>query len=62
MDALFLDVEDGDVPNPEDGSLKGLLALSRGTSIILLLVYFAYLHFQVRGVSSAYRFPQSDTQ
>jgi Ca2+/H+ antiporter len=35
-------------PNPKDDSLKGLLKLSRGTSIILLTVYFIYLYFQVR--------------
>ncbi len=37
----------GSPPDPQDESLKGLLVLSRGTSIILLLVYIAYLHFQV---------------
>jgi Ca2+/H+ antiporter len=35
-------------PNPNDESLAGLLKLSRGTSIILLSVYFIYLYFQVR--------------
>lgn len=35
-------------PNPKDDSLAGLLKLSRGTSIILLTVYFIYLYFQVR--------------
>lgn len=34
-------------PNPNDDSLAGLLKLSRGTSIILLSVYFIYLYFQV---------------
>ncbi len=53
MDALFIGMNDGSAPDPQDGSLKGLLALSRGTAIILLLVYIAYLHFQVsEGCSS----------
>lgn len=48
MDALFIGMNDGSAPDPQDGSLKGLLALSRGTAIILLLVYIAYLHFQLK--------------
>jgi len=42
--------KDGGAPAPGDGTLKGLLALSRGTSIILLGVYLFYLYFQVRFV------------
>lgn len=34
-------------PDPDDASLKGLLWLSRGTAIILLVVYVFYLNFQV---------------
>jgi Ca2+:H+ antiporter len=48
MNALFASLGEGDAPDPQDGSLRGLLTLSRGTSIILLGVYIAYLHFQVR--------------
>ncbi|WRT67159.1 calcium/proton exchanger [Kwoniella shivajii] len=40
-------LEDG-APDPNDSSLRGLLVLSRGTSIILLLTYFGYLYFQLR--------------
>ncbi|WVQ71678.1 calcium/proton exchanger [Cryptococcus sp. DSM 104548] len=35
-------------PDPSDGTLRGLLILSRGTAIILLLTYFGYLVFQLR--------------
>lgn len=35
-------------PDPQDQSLQGLLWLSRGTAIILLVVYVLYLNFQVR--------------
>ncbi|KAK8869789.1 calcium/proton exchanger [Kwoniella newhampshirensis] len=40
-------LEDG-APDPADSSLRGLLVLSRGTSIILLLTYLGYLYFQLR--------------
>ncbi|CAD6569592.1 MAG: hypothetical protein TREMPRED_005322 [Tremellales sp. Tagirdzhanova-0007] len=39
--------EDG-APDPVDNSLRGLLVLSRGTSIILFLTYVGYLVFQLR--------------
>lgn len=45
--ALLSLMEDG-APDPPDSSLKGLLVLSRGTSIILFAVYLAYLFFQLR--------------
>ncbi|WVR05215.1 calcium/proton exchanger [Kwoniella sp. DSM 27419] len=35
-------------PDPNDSSLRGLLLLSRGTSIILLATYLGYLFFQLR--------------
>ncbi|KAG8834034.1 hypothetical protein FRC17_009672 [Serendipita sp. 399] len=38
----------GDPPAPDDGSKHGLLLISRGTSIILLILYGAYLFFQLR--------------
>ncbi|WVQ87416.1 calcium/proton exchanger [Cryptococcus gattii] len=41
----LLGKEVSDLP---DRSLKGLLLLSRGTSVILLLTYFGYLYFQLR--------------
>ncbi|KAE8541143.1 calcium/proton exchanger [Cryptococcus gattii VGV] len=37
-----------EVSDLPDRSLKGLLLLSRGTSVILLLTYFGYLYFQLR--------------
>jgi Ca2+:H+ antiporter len=40
--------DNGNAPAPHDGTLKGLLVLSRGTAIILLGVYMFYLYFQVR--------------
>lgn len=41
-------------PDPQDDSLKGLLILSRGTSIILLSVYVAYLYFQLKSHASLF--------
>jgi Ca2+:H+ antiporter len=38
----------GEGPSPDDGTKHGLLLISRGTSIILLLLYVAYLNFQLR--------------
>jgi len=38
----------GGPPNPDDGSLQGLLTISRGTAILLLLIYIAYLFFQLK--------------
>jgi Ca2+:H+ antiporter len=38
----------GDPPSPDDGTKHGLLLISRGTSIILLFLYVAYLNFQLR--------------
>ena len=39
--------EDSNSTAPNDGSKPGLLTISRGTALILLLVYIAYLTFQV---------------
>lgn len=38
----------GDDPSPDDATKPGLLLISRGTSIILLVLYLAYLWFQLR--------------
>lgn len=38
----------GEPPLPDDGTRSGLLLISHGTSIILLLVYVAYLWFQLK--------------
>ena len=39
--------EDSNSTAPNDGSKPGLLTISRGTALILLLVDIAYLTFQV---------------
>ena len=36
------------VPGPTDPGYNGLLVISRGTSILLLVVYVAYLIFQLK--------------
>lgn len=41
------DLEDGEPSAPGNGSKPGLLTISRGTAVMLLLVYMAYLVFQV---------------
>jgi len=38
----------GSPPDPDDSSKGGLLLISRGTAILLLLVYVAYLYFQLK--------------
>ncbi|KZP01161.1 putative VCX1-vacuolar Ca++/H+ exchanger [Calocera viscosa TUFC12733] len=44
--AMTLLQGDTEAPNPHDGPLHGLLIISRGTAILLLLTYLAYLFFQ----------------
>lgn len=46
--ASFSKPPGGDAPAPDDGTKHGLLVISRGTSIILLVLYLAYLNFQLR--------------
>lgn len=41
------DLEDGEPSAPGNRSKPGLLTISRGTAVMLLLVYMAYLVFQV---------------
>jgi Ca2+:H+ antiporter len=53
--------EDG-APDPADASLRGLLILSRGTSIILFSVYLAYLFFQLRTHSTLFEAEGEDEE
>lgn len=46
--------DNGNAPAPHDGTLKGLLVLSRGTAIILLGVYMFYLYFQLKSHASLF--------
>lgn len=43
-----------DVPSFDDVGISGILAISRGTSILLLIIYLTYLYFQLG--SHAYLF------
>jgi len=43
-----------------EGALPGLLAISRGTSIILLIVYAFYLWFQLRSHAELFQAPESE--
>ena len=54
-------LEDG-APDPADASLRGLLILSRGTSIILFSVYLAYLFFQLRTHSTLFEAEGEDEE
>jgi Ca2+:H+ antiporter len=54
-------LEDG-APDPQDNSLKGLLILSRGTSIILLTTYIAYLFFQLKTHAALFEAEQTDEE
>lgn len=56
---LFLTEETID---PADASLRGLLILSRGTAIILLLTYVGYLVFQLRTHSQLFQAEEDDEQ
>ncbi|KZV87410.1 Calcium/proton exchanger [Exidia glandulosa HHB12029] len=47
-------------PNPDDRSLSGLLTISRGTAIILLLMYIAYLYFQLKSHASLFEAEASE--
>ena len=44
LDKLLHDVS----PSTYEGTQQGLLTISRGTAMLLLIVYVAYLFFQVR--------------
>jgi len=57
--SLFL--EEG-APDPADPSLRGLLILSRGTSIILFLTYIGYLFFQLRTHAQLFEAEEDDEQ
>lgn len=46
--ASFAAPPGGEAPSPDDEAKHGLILISRGTSIILLLLYVAYLNFQLR--------------
>lgn len=54
-------LEDG-APDPHDSSLRGLLILSRGTSIILLLTYLGYLYFQLHTHSTLFEAEQAEDE
>jgi Ca2+:H+ antiporter len=49
-------------PDPADASLHGLLVLSRGTAIILLLTYIGYLIFQLRTHSGLFEAEASEEE
>ncbi|WVO20756.1 calcium/proton exchanger [Cryptococcus decagattii] len=51
-----------EVSDLSDRSLKGLLLLSRGTSVILLLTYFGYLYFQLRTHSGLFEAEIEETE
>ena len=44
LDKLLHDLS----PSTYEGTQQGLLTISRGTAVLLLIVYVAYLFFQVR--------------
>lgn len=50
------------IPDPDDDSTTGLLIISRGTSIILLLIYVAYLYFQLRSHADLYAADEADDE
>lgn len=54
-------MEDG-APDPNDGSLDGLLWLSRGTAIILLVSYLGYLWFQLRSHADLFEAENTDDE
>ncbi|KAK6902957.1 calcium/proton exchanger [Kwoniella mangroviensis CBS 8507] len=58
---LKLLLEDG-APDPPDASLRGLLILSRGTSIILLATYLGYLYFQLRTHAQLFEAEQAEDE
>jgi Ca2+:H+ antiporter len=46
-------------PDPDDGGQRGLLIISRGTAILLLGVYVAYLIFQLKTHASLFNPPRN---
>jgi Ca2+:H+ antiporter len=43
--------------DPDDGGQRGLLIISRGTAILLLCVYIAYVVFQLKTHASLFNPP-----
>ena len=54
-------LEDG-APDPEGASLRGLLILSRGTSIILIITYIGYLFFQLQTHAQLFEAEETDEE
>lgn len=48
------------LPDHGDVGLSGLLTISRGTSILLLLIYVAYLYFQLKTHAHLFEAPVND--
>ena len=53
---------DGGAPNPDSEDLRGLLVLSRGTAVILLATYIAYLFFQLKTHSDLFEAEVDDDE
>jgi len=62
MDSTAFTLFGDSAPDPKDASLHGLLILSRGTAIILLLTYLGYLVFQLRTHSQLFEAENDDEE
>jgi len=64
---IFLSAEDlpsppGEPPTPDDRTQDGLLTISHGTAVLLLIVYIGYLIFQLRTHAYVFKPAENDEE
>ncbi|KAG8859367.1 hypothetical protein FRB96_004582 [Tulasnella sp. 330] len=60
-DVLASLLKDTSPPLPDNASQRGLLLISHGTAILLLLIYFSYLFFQLKSHADLFK-DENDTE
>lgn len=60
--AYFASIKDSVVPVSPESAQEGLLFISRGTSLILLVVYAGYIYFQLRSHSYLYESEEEENE
>jgi len=62
-DVLHFMLKTGQQPGPvEERCRSGLLIISRGTAILLLMVYIAYLFFQLKTHAYLFQAPEGEEE
>lgn len=61
-DTLVHQLRGDDLPGFDNIGISGLLTISRGTSILLLFIYLAYLYFQLKSHAHLFETSPPDTE